>query len=112
MVECLTIGPRVRASPASLRCVLEQDTGSTQEDKPNIAVRLLMGRKESNQTEKTTSFLSSCLRDTLILQILYIYNLGLVFRIYIVYPRTRNTGNILNDTSACLLGRLENDFAR
>ena len=52
MVECLTIGPRVRASPASLRCVLEQDTGSTQEDKPYIAVRLLMGRKESNQTEK------------------------------------------------------------
>ena len=46
------MGPQVRASPASLRCVLEQDTGSTQEDQPYIAVRLLMGRKESNQTNK------------------------------------------------------------
>ena len=46
------MGPRVRASPASLRCVIEQDTGSTQEDQPYIAVRLLMGRKESNQTNK------------------------------------------------------------
>ena len=46
------MGPQVRASPASLRCVLEQDTGSTQEDQPYIAVSLLMGRKESNQTKK------------------------------------------------------------
>ena len=60
------MGPQVRASPASLRSVLEQDTGSTQEDQPYIAVRLLMGRKESNQTKKTTSFLSSCLRDTFV----------------------------------------------
>ena len=68
------MGPRVRASPASLRCVLEQDTGSTQEDQPYIAVRLLMGRKESNQTKKNYVFLSSCLRDRLHL---YIYNLDL-----------------------------------
>ena len=59
------MGPRVRASPASLRCVLEQDTGSTQEDQPYIAVRLLMGRKESNQT-KNYVILSSCLRDTFV----------------------------------------------
>ena len=33
-MECLTRdqGPLVRASPASLRCVLELSTGSTQED--------------------------------------------------------------------------------
>ena len=97
------MGPRVRASPASLRCVLEQDTGSTQEDQPYIAVRLLMGRKESNQTKKKLRlfiFLSSgyiCISITWT---------------YIVYLRTRNTGNILNVTSACLLGRLANDFAR
>ena len=61
------MGQRVRGSPASLRCVHEQDTGSTQEDQPYIAVRLLMGRKESNQTKKkTTSLLSSCLRDTFV----------------------------------------------
>ena len=59
------MGPRVRASPASLRCVLEQDTGSTQEDQPYIAVRLLMGRKESNQT-KNYVISSSCLRDTFV----------------------------------------------
>ena len=50
------MGPRVRGSPASLRCVLEQDTGSTQEDQPYIAVRLLMGRKESNKTKKLRHF--------------------------------------------------------
>ena len=60
------MGPQVRASPASLRSVLEEDTGLTQEDQPYIAVRLLIGRKESNQTKKTTSFLSSCLRDTFV----------------------------------------------
>ena len=100
--------PRVRASPGSLRCFLEQDTGSTQEDQPYIAVSLLMGRKESNQTKKK-------LRHFYLLVFgihLYIYNLGLLFRTYICYPKTRNTGNILNDTSACLLGRLANDFAR
>ena len=47
--------PRVRASPASLRCFL--DTGSTQEDQPYIAVSLLMGRKESNQTKNYVLFI-------------------------------------------------------
>ena len=87
MVESLAMGPRVRASPASLRCVLEQDTGSTQEDQPYIAVRLLMGRKESNQTKKK-------LRHFYLLVFgihLYIFNLGLLFRTYIVYPRTQAT---------------------
>ena len=47
--------PRVRASPESLRCVLEQDINPclvlVQPRKicPFITERLLMGRKESNQ---------------------------------------------------------------
>ena len=46
-------GPRVRASPASLRCVPLSllSTGSTQEDRPHLTERLLMGRKESYQTK-------------------------------------------------------------
>ena len=56
-----TEGPRVWASPASLRCVLEQDIlinpslVMVQPTKtcPYITERLLMGRKESNQTNKT-----------------------------------------------------------
>ena len=59
VVECLTRdrGPRVRASPASLRCVLEQYTlildWFNQGKYPSLYTeRLLMGRKESNQTNK------------------------------------------------------------
>ena len=74
--------PRVRASPASLRCFLEQDTGSTQKDQPYIAVSLLMGRKESNQTKKLRHFY------LLVFGIhLYIYNLGLLLDIFQL-PRT------------------------
>ena len=62
MVECLTRdrGARVRASPASLRCgpwarhiypslVLVQPRKTC----PCLTERLLMGRKESNQTKQT-----------------------------------------------------------
>ena len=61
VVECLTQdrGTPVLASPASLRCVLEQDTlilakywFQPRKTRPYIAERLLMGRKESNQANK------------------------------------------------------------
>ena len=56
-----TEGPPVWASPASLPCVLEQDTlinpslvmVQPRKTNPYITERLLMGRKESNQTNKT-----------------------------------------------------------
>ena len=59
--SCFTLGCRVRASPASLRCgpwarhiypslVLVQP----RKNRPYITERLLMGRKESNQTNKKT----------------------------------------------------------
>ena len=51
--------PLVRASPASLRCVLEQNTlilaselVKPRKTRPFITERLLMGRKESNQTKQ------------------------------------------------------------
>ena len=53
-----TEGPRVRASPASLLCVLEQEHNPSlvlvqpRKTRPFITERLLMGRKESNQTKK------------------------------------------------------------
>ena len=54
-----TEGPRVRASPASLRCVLEQDTlilalvlVQPKKTHPYITESLLMGCNESNQTNK------------------------------------------------------------
>ena len=63
MVECLqeTEGPWVRAPPASLRCgpserhiypslVLVQH----RKTRPFITEKLLIGRKESNQTNKQT----------------------------------------------------------
>ena len=58
MVECLTRDRRVwvRSSPASLRCVLKSDINprlvlvQPRKTCPFITERLLMGRKESNQT--------------------------------------------------------------
>ena len=62
VVGCLTEGPRVRASPASLRCgpwakhiypslVLVQPRKTC----PCLTERLLMGHTESNQTNKINS---------------------------------------------------------
>ena len=58
VVECLT-QDRL-ASPASLRCVLEQDLVLVQPRKtcPFIAENLLMGPKESNQTNKLANIIS------------------------------------------------------
>ena len=58
-VECLTQteGPRVRVSPVSLLCVLEEEINPSlvlvqpSKIRPFITERLLMGRKESNQTK-------------------------------------------------------------
>ena len=61
VVECLAgdRGPWVRASRVSLCCVLEQDTlinslvpVQPRKTHPYITERLLMGRKESNQTKQ------------------------------------------------------------
>ena len=60
MAQCLNVteGLRVRASPASLCCVLEQDINPSlvlvkpRKNCPFITEILLMGRKESNQTSK------------------------------------------------------------
>ena len=69
-----TEGPRVRASPASLLCghrarhiyrslVLVQP----RKTRPWLTERLLMGRKESNQTNKQTNYpFSQILANTLI----------------------------------------------
>ena len=106
VVKCLTEGPRVRAGVTAL-CHWARHINPSlvlvqrRKTRPYVAERLLMGRKESNQT-KLHHFIylfSGC-------------NLAPLFRTYIYYPRTRNTGNILNDTSACWLRRLANDFAR
>ena len=66
-----TEGPRVRASPASLRCgpwvrhiypslVLVQP----RKTRPCLTERLLMGRKESNQTKLTDNENAQCNTDT------------------------------------------------
>ena len=58
MVECLTQdqGPSVRASPASLRCASRINPSlvlvQPRKTCPFITERLLMGRKESNQSNK------------------------------------------------------------
>ena len=79
MVKCLTLdrgteGLRVRASPASLCCVLEQDTLNPslvlvqpRRTRPFITERLLMGRKESNQTKtfKNDRYSKTCLKRPL-----------------------------------------------
>ena len=54
--------PGVRASPASLRCVLEQEHPSLELVQPRktrsfISERLLMGRKESEQTNSPPNIL-------------------------------------------------------
>ena len=59
MVECLTRDQRV--APASLRCDLENINPSLvlvqpRKTRPFITERLLMGRKESNQTKKQNKF--------------------------------------------------------
>ena len=52
--------PRVRASPASLRCVLKKNINPSlvlvqpRKTRPFIIERLLVGCKESNQTKTTT----------------------------------------------------------
>ena len=51
-----TAWPRVRASPASLRCVIEPETltlAKYWKTRPYITEKLLMRRKESNQTKQT-----------------------------------------------------------
>ena len=66
----MTEGPRVRASPASLRCgpsardiypslVLVQP----RKTRPCLTERLLMGRKESNQTNKHRMSMSTLLTN-------------------------------------------------
>ena len=67
VVECLTQTKRrqVPASPASLRCVLEQDTlilalYCFNPGRP-VHTKLLMGGKESNQMKKVNK---QCLLDT------------------------------------------------
>ena len=68
VVECLTRdrGPQVQASQASLRCVLEQEhnfylsTGSTRKTCPYMTEILLMGCKESNQTNKSIKIEHFC----------------------------------------------------
>ena len=59
ILKMCTESPRVRALPVSLHCVLEQDTlilslvlVQPRKTPPYIAERLLMGCKESNQTNK------------------------------------------------------------
>ena len=57
MVECLTQDPRFKASPASLVVSLSKNINSSlvlvqpRKTHPFITERLLMGRKESNQTK-------------------------------------------------------------
>ena len=59
-------GLQVQASQASLRCVLEQEhnsylsTGSTRNTCPYISEILLMGCKESNQTNKSIKIVHFC----------------------------------------------------
>ena len=61
-----TEGPQVQASQASLRCVLEQEhnsylsTGSTRKTCPYITEILLIGCKESNQTNKSIKIVHFC----------------------------------------------------
>ena len=61
-----TEGLQVQASQASLRCVLEQEhnsylsTGSTRKTCPYITEILLMGCKESNQTNKSINIVHFC----------------------------------------------------
>ena len=59
VVECLTQGQgvQVRASLASLCCVLDPSLVLVQPRKtrPHITERMLMGRKESNQTKSMNS---------------------------------------------------------
>ena len=62
-------GPRVQTSPASLRCVLEQVSKNInpslvlvqpRKTHPFITERLLMGRKESNQTKTKIQLIHFC----------------------------------------------------
>ena len=61
-----TEGPQVKASQASLHCVLQQEhnsylsTGSTRKTCPYITEILLMGCKESNQTNKSIKIVHFC----------------------------------------------------
>ena len=69
VVECLIWdrGPQVWASLAWLRCVLEQDIlilVQPRKTRPYITERLLMGRKESIQTNKQT--IQTCLHSYLV----------------------------------------------
>ena len=74
VVECLTRdeGAQTRASTASLHCVLAQDTFilakywfQPRKTCPFITERLLMGRKESNQTKNQTVYFAEACENAL-----------------------------------------------